>query len=254
MSLPIRTLQLVINSRDRIDYNSTTSTDFRVSLLNPLNFDILEYALESCCIPKTSYNIGSNNNSLAFTGSVGIANVILTPGNYTITTLLAALQTAFNIESPDTYVFSLVDGKVTITSAFAGFVLNPDPAPYELLLNLGFNPEQVYTSTLGNLSAPYLPDISGIKNIFIKIEQLSEYMRDTKNLSSNFKVDYGCPFGSILYFGNQNKYEQYYRTAQNHMRKTQHFDVKLVDESGNIVDLNGSNWSFVLRFIVRDLY
>ena len=57
--LKIRTLQLVINSKDRIDYDITSSTNFSVQLKNPINFDILAYGLESCCIPKTSYNINN---------------------------------------------------------------------------------------------------------------------------------------------------------------------------------------------------
>jgi hypothetical protein len=79
-------------------------------------------------------------------------------------------------------------------------------------------------------------------------------MRDTNNLSCNFKVDFGCPFGSIVYFANQSKYIQYYETAQNHVRRTNKFAIRLVDEIGDDVDLNGSDWTMVLRLTVKDLY
>ena len=250
----IRTLQLVINSADREDYGTTTSSDFSVKLQNPINFDILAYGLESCCIPKTNYNITSGQ--LQITDSSGLNTINITPGNYDLTSLTSILQTSLNALAVDTYtvVSSTSTMKITITSSFAGFTLNPNASNYPLAVSLGFNNNTTYPSVAGVLVAPKVFDLSGIKNVYIKVAQLTEYMRDTKNLSSNFKVDYGCAYGSIIYFANENKYLQYYTTAQNHVRRTDKFDVRLVDESGLDVDLNGSDWSFVLRFLTKDLY
>lgn len=250
--LKIRTLQLVINSKDREDYDITTSSEFTVNLQNPINFDILAYGLESCCIPKTSYNI--SNGEIQATMSAGLKIYNITPGNYKISDLLDAISTALSVDDPTTVTYNTQTMKVIFTSTFAGFVLNPNQVNLPLLEQLGFLNNLSYTSTLGVLTAPKVFDLSGIKNVYIKVSQLTEYMRDTKNLSSNFKVDYGCPYGSIIYFANESKYLQYYTTAQNHTRRTSKFDVRLVDEKGNNVDLNGSDWSFVLRFLTKDLY
>lgn len=252
--LKIRTLQLVINSRDREDYNTTSSTNFIVKLLNPINFDILAYGLESACIPKTSYNVTAGD--LEILDSSGVNQITIPSGNYTITNLTQELQTQLNALSVDTYTVtsSTTTFKLTITSSFAGFTLNPNAGDFPFSNTIGFNNSVAYPSTAGVLVSPKVVDLSGIKNVYIKIKQLTEYMRDTKNLSSNFKVDYGCAYGSIIYFANENKYLQYYTTAQNHIRRTDNFEVRLVDESNNDVDLNGSDWSFVLRFLTKDLY
>jgi len=248
----IRSLQLVINSKDREDYDTTTSSEFTVTLQNPINFDILAYGLESCCLPKTSYNI--SNGEFQATMSTGEQTYNITPGNYSIVELLSAISSALSVDDATTVSYSASTMKITFTSAFSGFVLNPNQVDSPLVEQLGFLNNLVYHSTAGVLVAPKVYDISGIKNVYIKIAQLTEYMRDTKNLSSNFKVDYGCPYGSIIYFANKSKYEQFYTTAQNHIRRSSKFDVRLVDEKGNNVDLNGSDWSFVLRFLTKDLY
>ena len=52
-----RVFDLVINSEDRFNYNSTSSTEFRVQLQNPINHRIVGYGLKSAVIPKTNYNI-----------------------------------------------------------------------------------------------------------------------------------------------------------------------------------------------------
>lgn len=250
----IRTLQLVINSKDREDYSTTSSSEFTVKLNNPINFDILAYGLESACIPKTNYNV--SGAAFQITDSVGLKTVNIPSGNYTITSLTTELQNLLNALGVDTYIVvsSTTTMKITITSSFAGFTLNPNASNYPFVTMLGFNNSTVYNSVAGVLLAPKVFDLAGIKNLYIKVSQLTEYMRDTKNLSSNFKVDFGCGYGTIVYFANENKYLQYYTTAQNHVRRTDKFDVRLVDEMGNNVDLNGSDWSFVLRFLTRDLY
>lgn len=249
-----RTLQLIINSKDRENYDTTGSTNFIVKLQNPINFDILAYGLESVCIPKTNYLVTSGQ--LEIRDSIGDQTISITNGNYSINTLVDALSTALNGLGNDTYTvaFDSVRFKLVITSNYFGFSLNPNAGNFPITIIMGFDNNRSFASTLGVLESFKVVDLSGIKNVYIKISELTEYMRDTKNLSSNFKVDYGCPYGSIVYFANQSKYLQYYETAQNHIRRTDQFSVRLVDEIGDDIDLNGSDWSMVLRFFVKDLY
>ena len=251
----IRTLQLVINSRDRVDYGITTSSNFRVNLQNPINSKLIAYGLESVSIPKTNYNISSPMNVFEIEDSTGPKTITIPPGNYSASTFIAELVAQLNA-SGDSYtvVKSSLTNKLTITSSFTGFIVNPDTETYPLLIMMGFDDNTTYISVVGVLDAPNVMNISGPTNLYIKIAQLTEYMRDTKNLSSNFKIDYGCEYGSNIYFSNQSKYLQYYTTSQDHLQRTEHFDIQLVDEAGNLVDLNGSNWSLVLRFVTKDLY
>ncbi len=249
-----REIQLIINSKDRENYNSTGSTNFIVKLQNPINFDILAYGLESCCIPKTNYLVTSGQFEIR--DSVGDQIVAIPNGNYSITSLTTELLSALNGLGNDTYtvVYNPSTFKLVITSNYFGFALNPNASNYPVVVIMGFDNNQSFSSTLGVLESFKTVDLTGIKNVYIKIAELSEYMRDTRNLSSNFKVDYGCPYGNIIYFSNESKYKQYYTTAQNHIRRTDKFSVRLVDEIGDDIDLNGSDWSLVLRFLVKDLY
>lgn len=252
----VRTIQLVINSADRENYASTSSSDFRINLQNPVNSKIIAYGLESCTITKTSYNISAGKNTFQLQDSVNTKLFNIPPGNYSSSTFISTLTAVLIGGSPDNYVVSKnpSTNKLTITSSYAFSTLNPNSNNYPLLGMMGFLPNAAYTASGGLISAPFIFDISGVKNLYIKVLQLTEYMRDTKNLSSNFKIDYGCEFGSVLYFSNKSKYLQFYTTAQNHLQQVDHFDIQLVDENNNIIDLNGSNWSFVLRFITKDTY
>lgn len=251
-----RTLQLVINSIDRVDYTITGSNDFTVSLNKPLNVSILAYGLESLCLPKTIYNINSKTNTMEILDSSGIQNISLLLGNYDIDTLITTLETELNNLGVDTYTVTINDltKKITITSTFAGFTIDPNnnSTKYSLNTVLGFVGSLSYTGL--SITAPNIVDISGIKNAYIKIEELTEYMRDTKNLSSNFKINLNCPFGSVIYFNNQSNYIQFYTTPQNHVYWSLNFHISIVDEDGDYIDLNGSEWSMVIKFVTKDLY
>jgi hypothetical protein len=169
---------------------------------------------------------------------------------------MLALKTRLDLIGSNTYTLSVstITSKLTITANTNEFIINPAASSNAFLQQIGFYNETSYPSSGLTLESPKVVDISGIKNVYIKVSQLSEYLRDTRNLSSNFKVDYGCAYGSIVYFANENKYMQHFTTAQNHIRRTNKFSVRLVDEIGDDIDLNGSDWSFVLRFLTKDLY
>lgn len=251
----IRVFDLVINSEDRFNYNSTSSTEFRVQLQNPINHRIVGYGLKSAVIPKTNYNIPVIRNTFQVIDSTLTVKTITIPaGNYTMTDLLAEIVVQLNASGPDTYTatYDPITGKVTITSTFATFELQPSTQQGSILYKLGFNPSTTYTAVAGTITAPNVADISGIKTVFIKIKQLTQYIRNTTNSMLNFKLDLGCQFGSIVYFADENKYHQYYNIAEDHLTNQGFFDVSLVDEYGIPVNLNGRDWSFVLQFITTN--
>lgn len=252
----IRQMQLVINSKDRDLVPLGSPSKFRVTLQNPINSNIIAYGLESCTITKSSYNISTLSNTFQVEDSIDTKTVILPVGNYTSTLLISSILDIMNGFGVDTYTLTLnpLTSKLTITSTYPTFKINPNFFNNPLVVMLGFLNSTVYAAVGGILNSPGLIDVSGLKNLYIRIDQLTEYMRDTKNLSSTFKIDYSCNFGSIIYFGNQSKYLQYYTTAQNHLQKVEFFDVVLMNENNEEVDMNEVNWSMVIKFITEDTY
>jgi len=252
----LRVFDLVINSEDRLNYTTTTSTNFRVNLQNPINQRIIGYGLKSAVIPKTNYNIPSIRNTFTFFDGVANYTVTVPAGNYTITELLAEIQTLLNALGPNTFTltYSTISGKVTWSTTGPAMIINPtlDTSQGSVLYKLGFVPGQSYTGV--SITAPNVADISGIKTLFIKIKQLSQYIRNTTNSMLNFKVDLAGQFGDIIFYADENKYHQYFNIAQDHLTNQGMFDITLVDEYAVPVDLNGRDWSFVLQFITADSY
>jgi len=254
-SSSIRVFDLVINSEDRQNYLTTSSTDFRVNLQNPINQRIVGYGLKSAVIPKTNYNIPAIRNTFTFFDGITDHVVTVPAGNYTMTDLINTIQALVNALGPNTFAisYSSITGKVTWSSA-TSFALNPtlDASQGSILYKLGFNPGVTYSGNI--IAAPNVADISGIKSAFIKIKQLSQYIRNTTNSMLNFKVDLSCGFGSIVFYADENKYHQYFNIAQDHLTNQGFFDVTLVDAYGVPLNLNGRDWSFVLQFITVDSY
>lgn len=252
----IRVYDLVINSEDRLNYDTTTSTNFRVNLANPINSRIIGYGLKSAVIPKTNYNIPVIRNTFTFFNSASTFTITIQAGNYTMTQLLAEIKTQLDLTGLDTYTvtYDPISGKVTFSAATFPFILNPtlDNSQGSILYKLGFVPGQAYAGL--TVTSPNVADISGIKSVFIKIKQLTQYMRNTTNSMLNFKIDLSCPFGSIIYYADENKYHQYFNIAQDNLTNQGFFDITLVDEYAVPIDLNGRDWSFVLQFITMDSY
>lgn len=250
-----RPYDIVINSEDRLNYSGTTSTNFRIQVANPVKSRIVGYGLKSAIIPKTNYNIPAIRNEFEIEDSVDTKVVTVPAGNYTMTELLTTIQGILNGFGVDTYTltYSSLTGKVTFTSTFATFILNPNLIFQQgsVLYKLGFNPNTAYTAVAGTLTAPNVADISGIKEVFIKIKQLTQYMSNTTNSSLNFKVDFGGCFGSIVYFADEAKYHQYFNVSQDTIQAIGFYDVSLVDIYGVPVDINGRDWSFVLQLVTK---
>ena len=251
-----RVHEYVITSKERDNYETSNANNFRITLDKPLNFLIIGYSLESACIPKTMFNINQNNNYMLIADSIGLKNIFIPVGNYNITNFISEIKNVLNTVSVDTYdiILNNVTNKITITSTFNGFTIDPNADSLKTSLNtsLGFKPSTTYVG--GSIIAPNIVNISGINNVYINVKQLTKYMSTIKDKYFNFKVNMSCPYGSIVYFNCKNTYNQYYTVPQYAAKKITYLDISLVDEEENLVDLNGSDWSFILKFIKKDFY
>lgn len=241
-----KNIDVIINSANRDFLNSVSSTDFRINISNPPSSKILFCGLKSVTFPNGIYNI--NDSTFEITDSSGLNNVSIVAGNYSLTQLLTYLQNQLNALGVDTYVVTYTD-RVNISSDFIGFVLNPNNSINTFLSNLGFL-NQSYSAPV---TADNLPDISGIKNLYIKIDQISSYIRNSLDIKYNFKFDVNCGFGKIVFFANENKYLQEYNVESDDLISNSYFDVKLVDEYGAVVNNNGLDWNFTLSLVTQNL-
>lgn len=90
-----RTVRLEINSNDRNLVTSTKTSKFRINLKYPLK-GITEVRLVNGTIPVPFFNIDDGWNAFTFSEGLKKWTVLITPGFYTESVLIAKLQTVLN--------------------------------------------------------------------------------------------------------------------------------------------------------------
>lgn len=248
---------IVVNSENRNTPTTTTSTNFIISLANPINERYIAYALKSATIPKSYYNVQSGRNTIQILDSVNTKTIVVPPGNYTLALLMSTIQTAINAVSPDTFTitYDAVTARVTITSTFNDFAINPNAFGLESLVvqQLGWNLGINYTSLTGSLTAPNMADVSGIKSAYIEIAEFTKYVRNTTNAFHNFRIGMNGQFGDVIYWTDESGYHQYFNVQQANKSNIKNLNIRLVDEYGEDLDLNGLEWAFTLQLITKPL-
>lgn len=237
---------LVINSKNRENYLTTNSNNYVIVISNPIDAQITRYGLRNAIIPMTGYNITS---SFQITDSGGLKTVSITPGNYTSATILPALQAALTAVSLDTYVASFLENKIRIVSSFTDFVINPNNLVGNSTLSvLGFTGNLAYTSGTGILIGYSNINLAYPLQLFIHIKQLRKSIRTTNGKYHNFVVNTGCEFGGIVYHNSQNTFIQEFPPfGLNAPPILSTMDVSLRTEDGELYDLQGSDWSFIMN-------
>lgn len=83
----------------------------------------VKVCIASATIPLTYYGINTNNNTLSFTEGAVVCTATIAPGNYTSTSISAAVQAAMNAASVNaisyTVTLSTNNGRVTFASSSA---------------------------------------------------------------------------------------------------------------------------------------
>lgn len=243
---------LVINSENRT-VGSNSSTDFKINIDNPINGRYTMIALKGATIPKTWYNVESPLNSFTITDSVGLKTVVVPRGNYGINDLISAILLVMNGFSIDSYTltYSNITGKVTFGSSFAGFTLNPSLSALSgfLLYQLGFELGVSYSGL--SIESPGVIDISGIKNVYIQIDEVSKFVRNSTNQLYNFRVQIDKLFGDIVFWGDEAGFHQYFNLTGVQISNLRQLSIRLVDEYGRTINNNNRDWSMNLQILTK---
>lgn len=251
----LRIYNLFISSENRISPNSTSSTDFKVPIINNILGRYVAYALKQATIPKTFYNITAGRNTIEILDSVNTKTIVVPPGNYDMATLLSTITALINAASPDTFTFAYdtITGRITATSTFANFAINPNALGVESLVidYLGWNLNTAYVSSTGSLTAPNAADISGLKVVFIEIQELQRFSQNTSNAFHNFIVPVNGQFGDVIFYSDNSNFHQFFNIIGSEQSSLSLFTVRLVDQYGIPIDLNGREWEFTLQLITN---
>lgn len=231
---------LVLKSAQR---TSGTSSGFDIQLTRSFNFRSV--TLEYASIPNTIYTITRGKNAIYFQHST-YANPLksgIPPGFYTSATFPTAVQNAINSNPfviPNTVTVTLdpLTARLVCT-CLPGQTISFFNGGADTCLATGFTtqgPANIVTAT-------NIMDLSGTSEVLLDISSIQKTTSSATALNiGNFVIPFDVITGSYTSFNINNNFEMTSESAN-----LQNVHVNVRDADGNIVDLNGANWTIILR-------
>lgn len=249
--------QKIYVSVDSAARTSGTSSDFTFNLGTRALPSVKKVKLLSLSCPNTIYNIRTGVNDRFCFNRSGNFNPQIPPGYYTLSSLLTQLAASMNAVDGNGYIAtsSATTGKITITgvSAFiVNFGTNPLAAQgcyQETGFVLGTDSGSSTTVTapnVANLSLPY--------SIDIQIPQFMGANVITGNpaYTSTFTVPVNVVSGQLIQYGVNNEFCQEVNLPT--PVTILEFHVKLLMNTGEVINLNGADWNMIFEFTVQNKY
>lgn len=246
--LLIRTLN--VDTRFRSFPFTSIATNFTFHLPNPVK-NVIRLRLVSYEIPNTEYTFSSKKQNCNFKIKDVYGNhlIQIAAGNYSLNDLIATLQSELSKLEGD-YEIKLVNGRIKIESAF-NFKLDFSYASLRIAnwglgYNLGFRKtvyegnDEYYAETAANVRGEpyYFLEIDGANG-------MNSRGVDDSNIQVFTKIQVDKNHGEILMNNSANNFraEFIYQQPVNINK----LSVRLLDAFGEIVDLNGADFSLTFE-------
>jgi hypothetical protein len=241
MSEHVHTKLLYLNSKDR---TNGIAENYEVNFNNTMSQNIFKVSLKEAVIPNTMYNVTPFNNIIIVQG----ITYTLTPGQYDITQFILALQTLLAVYTlvitidPNTFrMIFTTTGAVTYSSIANGTTMGK---------LIGMDP----INNLTTASSPMLNiyNLSGPMMLFIYSNILSgtntNMIQPSGYVPAMGNVIVNAPFGQNITFELQvPETDSIDFDSYQNIRSMR---IQLVNDSGNQVDLNGSDYILVLKILM----
>ena len=190
-------------------------------------------ALKDAQIPVGFYNVRAPYNTM----NVNSIVYTITPSNYTLTSLTAALNNAVT-NAVGTFSSSSVTNQFSFVSNSGTVTMNVQPL--SLLSFLGFTNGQVGTAITGTNA--YI--INFDTYISIWIQNIGTSSLDGQQITYKVPVTGGS--GSIIQYTESSNWEQKVLVTDRSNRLDR-LIITIVDRFGNIINNNGLDWSMTLE-------
>lgn len=250
-------VEVLIHSQYRNSPSTTNHTNFTYNLDREVS-RVSEIKIGSIHIPFSFYAINENNNVLYLNAS----SSTIAAGNYTISTLTAALTTAMDaiFGATSTVTYNSTTNKFTLTHSSTSFTVDTSSAN-NIAYIIGF--EESGASSTTQISDSVV-DISGPKHLVLKSSILTQFTAEknvtasglssiyTSNTGVSDNILHTMPINAMPSGINLDVSMQSNFIRMNTLMKFQNnIDFRIEDDEGNLLDLNGKEWSIKLFFRVR---
>jgi hypothetical protein len=244
----------VINSRSRNNPGSSTSGNFTYTFDKNIN-RITDVIIRAVQIPFTFYVINSSNNVLKFNNNTVTATI--TAGNYNNATILIELKSKIDAAFADTnttVTFNNITSKLTITRT-AAFILDAavDVPTSTLSTILGYS---VSSASGTSATANNVLNISGPNYLLIESAFLTKAIQHkTVYATSSYanallSIPVNVGPNDIITMSDQ-IFLPVRLNYKFNIRTTDSIDIKIKDDTGTTLDLNGADIAIQLVFITE---
>lgn len=254
-----------IDTKFRDEYNSNVTSDYNITLPERIT-DVRSISVTNVEIPMTFFNISENlgNNAM----KIQTTAVVVPDGEYTITTLVAALEARRIALGFTGFAFTTANNKITMTSGGTlhivdfGVDSSGGFAKYNFKSRLGWLMgfrSQTYSVISGSpITSEFLSDLSGPRYLYLVVDEFTSNGNQksfisplpssviNKNILARIPMNKQIyAFMSVLPLSNDDLLSD----VRSYTGKVdiQKLNVQLVNENGIAMNLNGADFSFCLR-------
>ncbi len=237
----MESLQLYLNSMsaDR-QYGSISWVEFTFPLIECDYHDTLYISVQSCSLPYSFYNVNQYNNLLKYSIYTTIYNVLIPTGNYTILSLLSTLQT---ILPTFTISYDKIKNKFTFSNA-SNFTFIYDTFINSTCFELIGMSNIMQNSMNGTITSDIVCNVSSVRHVCIATNfhtsNINKALPNERNILAHIPV-HVMP-NDVITWSNVNNYRCNLNT-----NRLNHIVIRILDHKGNLLDLNGVDWSLTLQ-------
>jgi hypothetical protein len=239
----MESIQIYLNSQSADkSFNGAADCEYNLPLIEiPDGFHIY-LSVVSCLIPYSFYNINNRNNVLQYSFDGITINTLSIPiGNYNVNSLLSFLKSnlvAFTI------TYNNITNKFTFTHPTNNFMFMSSSTCLQIL---GFNNNETISSVIFSLTSVNCVNVYTIRTVQVNSNLITYNINKVQK--NNFcilcSVPITCtPFSLIEYINRTNFKTNLF------LNRISNIKIKLTDDNGNLIDLNGCHYSLTLQLDV----
>ena len=246
--MPIENQLINLNSANASQNNGTYLSNVYfnfTSLIVPNNnIKTVTCSILNAQIPYSYYNVNVYNNVFKISNSGATQTITLTRGNYNANTLITEIINQLTLAgiSGISIVLSSITGCLTWTTSAASMTIYSSGST--ALKFLGLSTTSNTTSVSQKITSPYPLNLLYTLKIRIAstaliVNFLDSAVSGSLNILSCFSVS-APNFGIILY-ENQTNIQ-----SELKVRSLNGFDIQILDDDGNLINFNNTNWTATL--------
>jgi hypothetical protein len=234
----MESLQIYLSSMSADVYynNNNNWCEFDIPLIECDYSDHLYLSVQSVSIPYSFYNVSEYNNILMYSTVTTTYTIVIPTGNYNITTLLLALQ---SLMTTFTITYDKIKNKMTFSNS-VDFTFLVVSTCYELIGMSMIN----QLSVSQQLTSDFVCNMSSVRHLCLATNfttsNVNKALPNERNILAHIPVSVAP--NEVITYANHGQYKC--NLFSNNM---DHIVIRILDHKGNLIDLNGAEWSITLQ-------